>query len=737
MVVPQLIKKAAKKPNASNIKKYRFFLYCTVYYYIKMKKNYITAFIILIFTSLIFSSCRNFPKYARYDISNYVSYMEAPPGYTLGQIFPRSSEFKPLSKKQMKNLNKLLTKDENYIWLKMQFTIPDELKGKEIGLHIGYIRGADLLWLNNTGIRQYGEFPPNQNSAGFNGQYFMFSDAQLNKNSINTILIKVWPDAFASISSKIFISEKPDIFTVSESRTFFNSKITLVFSGVMMVIFFMYMFLYFVMKNYENRNVYLFFALLNFYTVHFLIPFFISEVSWAKPTWLSYNLMIKFFFYGGGFTTIFFANSFIISYIHKKDTRPIIIARLILFLVPMIWAFSLKTTKQLNAFMPNIIFFGILQFSFSIPRFIKSIIDKKSRRNSLFLIIGFSPVITGIIIDMILKVGNVSPNLPFFTIYGWQVTICIFLGSLLMRFGYMYMRNTELNTKLSEFNSQLEDVVALRTKELSEANFVLSKGLETVAHVQKNFLPQKNKTFRGWDLAISYTALDNNVSGDLYDYYFTGSILDGLGIFDVSGHGIPAGLMTILAKGIISQHFITGRDQAEPLSDVLVDINKSYIKEKVNVENYITGLLFRFSEFNAKDVCSVEFANAGHPYPLMYVAEENEVKELKPKDEKQYGILGIEGLDVSFPPINVRASKDDIFVCFTDGLTEAMDKNGKEFSKDQIISLLKKYHNETPNLIMNRIIDAMYKFIGKEPISDDITLIVLKRTDTKEFIEEI
>ena len=195
--------------------------------------------------------------------------------------------------------------------------------------------------------------------------------------------------------------------------------------------------------------------------------------------------------------------------------------------------------------------------------------------------------------------------------------------------------------------------------------------------------------------------------------------------------------MTILAKGIISQHFITGKKQDESISDVLVDINNSYIKEKVNVENYITGLLFRFSEFNKKDVCSVEFANAGHPYPLMYVKSENKVVELKQNEEKQYGIIGVEGLDVSFPPINIRAAKDDIFVCFTDGLTDALNANGKEFSKDSIISILEKYHDESAIMIMNRIIDAMYDFIDKGSISDDITLIVLKRTDSNDYIEEI
>ena len=702
-----------------------------------MKKNLITGFIILILSSVIFSSCKKGPKYTRYDLSNFVSYLETPPEYGLGDVLPRNFEFKYLDKKGMKNLNKLKTDDKNYIWLKIQFSIPDELKNKEIGLYIGYIRGADILWMNNTSVRQYGDFPPRQNSAGFTAQYFMFTRPMINQEGLNTVLIQIWPDAFSSIASKIFISEKPDIFTSAESMSFFNSKITLAFAGIMEVIFFMYLFLFFVMKKYENKLVYLFFALLNFYTVHFLLPFFISEISWAKPVWLSYNWLIKLFFYGGSLATCYFANSFIIAYLKKKDSLYICITRLVILVIPLIWGFCLRTTTQLNTFVPIIVTFNVLQFAFSVPRLIKSLIIKESRTSSINLIIGFSPVIICVIIDFILKIGNVSPNLPYFTIYGWQITLYVFLASLLLRFGNMYKHNSELNTKLSEFNTHLEEVVAMRTKELSEANFVLSKGLETVAHVQKNFLPVKNKMFRGWELSISYNALDSNVSGDLYDYYFTDGILDGVGIFDVSGHGIPAGLMTILAKSIISQHFITGKTQEEPLSNVLEDINKSYIKEKVNVENYITGLLFRFSEFNSKDVCSVEFANAGHPYPLLYSAEENKVIELKQNEEKQYGILGVEGLEVSFPPINFRAAQDDIIVCFTDGLTDCTNSHGEDFSKERIIKLLQQYHNESAIMIMNRIMDKLQDFIGNEKLNDDVTVIVLKRTNSKEYIEEI
>lgn len=702
-----------------------------------MKKNLLPKFIILILSSLIFSSCKIANKSVRYDISNFVSYMETPPDYGLGQVLPKSSEFIPLEKKDMRHLQKLITKENNYLWLRIQFVLPEELKNKDIGLCIGYIRGADLLFLNNIGIRQYGDFPPKANSAGFTGQYFMFSKSDLKQNGINTVLIQVWPDAFGSISTRMFLGERPDIYSVGERMTFFNSKITLTFAGVMLLIFFMYLFLYIVMKNYENKNIYLFFALLNFYTVHFLLPFFASEISWAKPAWLSYTMLIKIFFYGGAFTTVYFANSFIIAYLHKKDSLWCIITRLGLYILPLFYTFTLSSTKALNDFIPLIIIFSLLQFCFSVPRLVVSIIHKKTRKESLYLIAGFSPVIFCLILDIILKFGKVNPNLPFFTLYGWQITLWIFLGSLLLRFGSMYMHNTELNTKLSEFNTHLEEVVAIRTKELSEANYVLSKGLETVAHVQKNFLPVKNRSFRGWDLAISYNALDNNVSGDLYDYYFTEGCLDGLGIFDVSGHGIPAGLMTILAKSIISQHFLTGLNQDESISNVLKDINKSYIKEKVNVENYITGLLFRFSEFNKKDICSVEFANAGHPYPLLYSASEKKVIELKQDEEKQYGILGVEGLDVSFPPINFRAGQDDIIICYTDGLTDCINKRGEEFSKERIIKIIEEYHEESAIMLMNRIMDKFSDFIGTEKLMDDITLIVLKRVNSKDYIEEI
>ena len=121
----------------------------------------------------------------------------------------------------------------------------------------------------------------------------------------------------------------------------------------------------------------------------------------------------------------------------------------------------------------------------------------------------------------------------------------------------------------------------------------------------------------------------------------------------------------------------------------------------------------------------------------MYKADEDKIIELKQDEEKQYGILGVEGLDVSFPPMSLRVAANDIIVCFTDGLTDALNKNGDEFSKEKIFSIIKEHHNENALMIINRIMDALYSFLGRKNLSDDVTVIVLKRTNSAEYIEEI
>lgn len=693
-------------------------------------------FCILLFT--VFSCKKNTFSFPYLDLSNSVEYLEAPPEFHVGDITRIEKNFKPLEKKDMGNLLNLLENEDNYLWLRIRFDIPKELRTTDLGLFIGYIHSADRAWLNMASTRTYGSFPPNVIGAGYQAQYFMFPRNIIKQRETNTFLIQVWTGFSVSMSDQIFIAPQMHVARIAERRTFLNSKIYLCAACIMLLVSILYLFLYVKMKRFDEYLSYLFFGLLVFYSVGFLSPFFLAEVSWIKPIFITYFDVVKWFMCFGAYTAMYFASSFIINWLKYKDSTRVIVIRLLLWVIPLIGTLAIPSFKQVKVYIPYYFTLILLQFLFCVPKVFKAFRDHTRRLLAIQCVCGFLPVILGLIADVIIRILLKNRNYPFFSLYGWQITIYIFLFYLMNRFSYMFVHSTSLKEQLTEFNAHLEDVVALRTKELSEANFMLSRGLESVSNVQKNFLPKQERSFRGWEIAVAYRALDNNVSGDLYDYYYTNQKLDGVGIFDVSGHGISAGLMTVLAKSIISQSFINGQQQNLPISQVLYEINDSYIKEKSNVENYITGLLFRFGVFDKYDSCLVDIGNAGHPAPLLYSKKTNEIAEIKYEDPaKQYGILGVEGLPVSFPDVQCKMGVNDILVCFTDGLTEASNAASDEFGKKRLAEVIKANADRSAEEIKAAITAAYKDFIGNEKLFDDITLIILKRTLSKDYLEEI
>lgn len=695
--------------------------------------------IFLIFSFFTLFSCKNKkPIYHRQDVSNAIYYLETPVDANIGYVMQNNGNFTELKKEYRSNLNKVLKNPNNLLWLRINFVPDAEFKDKTIALFISQLQSSSWLWCNGNSIRKYGSIPPHEISCGTVAHFFMFPKPIINYEGQNSIYIQVWPGPLGMISNTVFIGEQPDVFSLSEKHTFFNAKITIAFMTIMLLIFFLYLLLYFVLHKNTHTNVYLYYSFLSLFTSFFLIPFCISEIAWAIPPFIPYFLIIKFCLNISAQVTVFFANSFMLSYLKIKLPKKVYIFRILFIAIPSIIILFIPNYKVLFSFIPYQLIFCMLDFVICTPKLIISFFKKEKKVDCIKLTIGFMPVLLCVLGDIVIRGGMKIDTIPYITLYGWQITIYIFLFYLVQEFGTTFVHNLQLKSQVEHLNTNLEEIVAMRTKELSEANYVLSKGLESVAQVQKNVLPPKEKMFKGWDFSAFYRPLDNNVSGDLYDFYYTEEKLDGIGIFDVSGHGITAGLMTILSKGIISQHFVNGLEQNISLTKVLEEINDTYIKEKVNVDNYITGLLFKFSNFDENDVCHCQLVNAGHPYPLFYDSKKQTVSEIKYENQnEQYGIIGIEGLDVSFPTVNFDASINDVIICFTDGITDSVNIDNEDFKKDRIIKILKENAHLSSCEIGKKIMTSLESFTKGTTIHDDITLIVLKRNNSKNYIESI
>ena len=193
----------------------------------------------------------------------------------------------------------------------------------------------------------------------------------------------------------------------------------------------------------------------------------------------------------------------------------------------------------------------------------------------------------------------------------------------------------------------------------------------------------------------------------------------------------------MLSKNIISRVFQTGFRRKEPIDKILTKINNMILYEKGDIDNYMTGVLCRFSDTEDFSKCSVELGNAGHPYPLKYSVRDNEVFELKGNDGKQhYGAIGMRGITTSFARSNFVMNTGDILVFYTDGITEAANSKQEQFGTDFIKEIVKKNHARPPSEIIGHIMEKLEEFTEYRPFDDDITLIIAKRMNVNEFVEE-
>ncbi len=77
-------------------------------------------------------------------------------------------------------------------------------------------------------------------------------------------------------------------------------------------------------------------------------------------------------------------------------------------------------------------------------------------------------------------------------------------------------------------------------------------------------------------------------------------------------------------------------------------------------------------------------------------------------------------------PIVMRPG--DIFAVISDGIFEAVDREGRQFGAERVIELLSAHHRRSPRRIMEAIRDAVNEFTDARPASDDRTAIIIKRT---------
>ena len=245
----------------------------------------------------------------------------------------------------------------------------------------------------------------------------------------------------------------------------------------------------------------------------------------------------------------------------------------------------------------------------------------------------------------------------------------------------------------------------------------LENEIKMAAIIQQNFFRQETENIKKYEVAY-FSQPMVGVSGDLYDFYKSGEKLDGLGVFDVSGHGISSGLVTMLVKNIIHQEFYNQKD-AE-LWEIVNKINDRVIEEKGEIQNYLTGVLVRLYENQ------IELVDAGHPAPILYKKKTGECSFVK-LGERAVGVIGIAGFPVYYESLYYDFEDGDELILFSDGVIDIKNENDEYFGKERLLEAAKMNIRKTAAEQVSYIANSIYSFCGNREQNDDLTIIVLKK----------
>jgi len=202
------------------------------------------------------------------------------------------------------------------------------------------------------------------------------------------------------------------------------------------------------------------------------------------------------------------------------------------------------------------------------------------------------------------------------------------------------------------------------------------------------------------------------VGGDFYDFFFIDENRLCFSIADVSGKGVPASLFMAVTKTLVKAKSRLGITPDKILSEVnneLCDENDSCMFVTI-----FCGIL-------NTQIGEVEYSNGGHNLPYL-IKNNNTVEQLENTSGMALGVI----CDTKYFTKKIKLLKSDSLYLYTDGVNEAMDKDGNQFSCQRLERFLKKSNNIPTKEITQNSINEIKKFTKGAAQSDDITILVLK-----------
>ena len=258
--------------------------------------------------------------------------------------------------------------------------------------------------------------------------------------------------------------------------------------------------------------------------------------------------------------------------------------------------------------------------------------------------------------------------------------------------------------------------------ELIEKDQRIDIDLKAAAEIQKSLLPQKTFFEENLEIAWKFEPCEH-MGGDIFNIFKIDAEHLGVYMLDVSGHGVPAAMVTVSVSQFLQQNSVQLQNNSSirPPAEVLDALDKEFPFERFN--NFFTITYFII---NVKTGDTV-YSNAGHPSPILL--HNNKTLELLKKGGPSIGVGDFDVIDdrkIGFEEGQLKLKNGDKLFIYTDGIVEYQNDKEEFYGDDRFYNSLKTQKAESVTNMIDQCINSLMEFGNNTNPQDDITLLGLE-----------
>jgi serine phosphatase RsbU (regulator of sigma subunit)/ligand-binding sensor domain-containing protein len=303
----------------------------------------------------------------------------------------------------------------------------------------------------------------------------------------------------------------------------------------------------------------------------------------------------------------------------------------------------------------------------------------------------------------------------YLTYWAFAVYIVLFIGVL---FAVDRLQKRRLLSRERERSQMREarlraEAAELEARAVRAENERKQKEMQVAAVIQQRVLPQQLPKIPGYDIAAINLPADE-IGGDYYDCI---SLPDGriaMVIADVTGKGVPASLLVNSLHAALHVHI----DHNEDTISLVQHLN-SFLYASTPPNAFITFMIAVIDPENG----DLEIVNAGHNPALRHLNG-----SMRESTHSRNLPLGCVANGVPYHSERCTLAPGEGLLLFTDGITEAMNREREPFGQETLESIMRKQSGLPASMMLGNIVAELRHYADGAEQSDDITALYIRRT---------